>query len=66
MGNFDGKVAVVTGASAGIGESCARKFIAGGAKVVLVARKPGPLEALANELGADRTLVVPTDVSDRA
>ena len=65
MGKFDGKVAVVTGASAGIGESCARKFVAGGAQVVLVARKLGPLEALANELGEQNAIGIPTDVSDR-
>ena len=65
MGRFEGQVVVITGASAGIGESCARKFVAEGAKVVLAARSPGPLETLAAELGQGSALAVPTDVSDR-
>ncbi|MCW5893093.1 MAG: SDR family NAD(P)-dependent oxidoreductase [bacterium] len=60
------RVALVTGASSGIGEQLARDLVAGGAKVALVARRADRLEALAQALGAARTLVVPADVSDRA
>ena len=64
MTKFDGKTAVITGASGGIGESCARKFVAGGARVVLAARSPEPLQRLVDELGSDVAHAVPTDVSD--
>ena len=64
MNRFDGKTVVVTGASSGIGESCARKFAAEGARVVLAARSEGPLQKLVGELGADVAHAVPTDVSE--
>jgi len=64
MNRFDGKTAVITGASSGIGESCARKFVAEGARVVLAARSVEPLQRLDDELGADVAHAVPTDVSD--
>lgn len=64
MSRFDGKTAVITGASSGIGESCARKFVADGARVVLAARSVEPLQRLVEELGAEVAHAVPTDVSD--
>ena len=64
MNRFDGKTAVITGASSGIGESCARKFVAEGARVVLAARSAEPLRRLVDELGADVAHAVPTDVAD--
>jgi len=64
MNRFDGKTVVVTGASSGIGESCARKFAAEGAKVVVAARSAEPLQRLVEDLGRDVALAVPTDVSD--
>jgi NADP-dependent 3-hydroxy acid dehydrogenase YdfG len=66
MSRFDGKTAVITGASSGIGESCARKFVAAGARVVLAARSADALERLKDDLGNDMAHAVPTDVSDRA
>jgi len=66
MSRFDGSTVVITGASSGIGESCARKFVAAGARVVLAARSAEPLQRLVEELGSDVAHAVPTDVSDRA
>jgi len=59
-------VAVVTGASSGIGRATALAFATGGAKVALAARREGELERLA-ELCRQRggeAVVVPTDVTD--
>jgi hypothetical protein len=68
MNRFENRVVVITGASEGIGAACARRFATEGARLVLAARRPGPLETLAEELRARHTtvLVVPTDVGDLA
>src|SRR3954453_10565197 len=58
---LDGKVAIVTGASSGLGARFARVLDAAGAKVVLGARRRERLEALADELTND-ALPVPTDL----
>jgi NAD(P)-dependent dehydrogenase (short-subunit alcohol dehydrogenase family) len=60
-----GRTAIVTGASAGIGKALARAFVSGGANVVLASRNVQALNSLANELGQEQTLVVPTDVTQR-
>ena len=59
---LDGKVALVTGASSGLGARFARVLDAAGARVVLTARRADRLEALAGELHDARTVSV--DLSD--
>ena len=59
---IDGKVAIVTGASSGLGARFARVLDAAGAKVVLVARRQERLQQLAGELGD--ALPVPQDLSE--
>ncbi|EST34171.1 SDR family NAD(P)-dependent oxidoreductase [Streptomyces roseochromogenus] len=54
QGMLAGKVVMITGASSGIGAAAARVFSAEGARVVLMARNPEPLEALAREITATR------------
>jgi NAD(P)-dependent dehydrogenase (short-subunit alcohol dehydrogenase family) len=60
--SFAGKIAIVTGASRGIGAAVARAFSDAGASVVLAARDGEALDRVAHELGD--ALVVPTDVTD--
>jgi short-subunit dehydrogenase len=61
----DDGVAVVTGASSGIGEQIAREFARRGYRLVLVARRVDRLRALAEELGGI-AYVIPADLSDRS
>ncbi|MGA2836642.1 MAG: SDR family NAD(P)-dependent oxidoreductase [Acidimicrobiales bacterium] len=63
---LDGTVALVTGASSGIGEATAVALAAEGAKVAVAARRRDRLEALAERIGADDVLVLETDVTDEA
>jgi len=61
------KTVLITGATSGIGEACARKFAAGGWQVILNGRNQTRLTALAEELGRQgtRTLCLAFDVRDR-
>lgn len=65
MQSMSGKVALVTGASSGIGRATAEVFAAKGAKVVLAARRQDELAALAGEIAArgGAATFVTTDVS---
>jgi len=58
-----GKVAVIIGASSGMGRATAEAFAEAGASVVVAARTADKLEALAARIG-DRCLACPTDVTD--
>jgi hypothetical protein len=57
-------VAIITGASSGIGEEIAREFAGRGYRLVLVARRADRLTALAEELGG-KAHVLPADLSSR-
>jgi NAD(P)-dependent dehydrogenase (short-subunit alcohol dehydrogenase family) len=61
---LDDRVAVVTGASSGLGMRFVHALHAAGAHVVLAARRAHRIEALAKELG--RALAVPTELSAHA
>jgi NAD(P)-dependent dehydrogenase (short-subunit alcohol dehydrogenase family) len=68
MGRLDGKVAVVTGASVGIGATAAKVFAQEGAAVVLTGRRKELLEQVSEEIErtGGRALVVPGSVTDEA
>jgi NAD(P)-dependent dehydrogenase (short-subunit alcohol dehydrogenase family) len=63
VGELDGKIAVVTGASSGSGLGIARRFVEEGATVLLLARGGERLELTAKDLGSDAVALV-TDVGD--
>jgi 3-oxoacyl-[acyl-carrier protein] reductase len=65
MFRLDGKAALVTGASGGIGAAIARALHAQGATIALSGTRVGALEALAAELG-DRAHVCAADLADPA
>jgi meso-butanediol dehydrogenase/(S,S)-butanediol dehydrogenase/diacetyl reductase len=66
MSRFDGKVAIITGGGTGIGLATARRLLDEGASVVISGRRKERLEQAAADMPADRVLVFPADVSDRA
>jgi len=67
-GRLDGTVALVTGASSGIGEATARALAGEGAAVALAARRRDRLDGLAKRIEGDggRVLVLETDVTDES
>lgn len=65
MARFAGQTVIVTGGSLGVGLATARTFLDEGASVVLIARRPEPLEEGAAALGApERVMTAAVDVSD--
>jgi NAD(P)-dependent dehydrogenase (short-subunit alcohol dehydrogenase family) len=63
MGQLDGRVVVVTGASSGIGRATAHRFAQEGAATVMLARRKERLDEAAIAAG-DRAVPIPTDVGD--
>ena len=67
MPAIDNKVVLITGASSGIGEATARVLAAGGARVVLGARRTGRLKHIASEIegrgGSVRIRALDTTIS---
>lgn len=63
---LDGKTALVTGASGGLGRHFAGVLAAAGATVVLAARRAEKLDEAVADIGADRAHAVPMDVTDPA
>ena len=68
MGRLDGKVAVVTGSSSGIGKAIALRFAQEGARVVLAARRGDLLERVAEKIRQDggEAVAITTDVREES
>ncbi len=68
MGAFEGKVAIVTGGSSGIGAAAALRLAREGAKVVIAARRSDKSEAVVRQIEAfgGEALFIRTDVTKRA
>ncbi len=64
--DLDGRIALVTGAAGGIGQSLVRSFVEAGMRVALCDTSAEGVLRLQDELGADRTISLPIDVSDAA
>ena len=65
--NIDGKTALITGGSRGIGEMIAAGFLANGVKVYITARKEAPLIEKAKELSEKfngECIAIPCDLSN--
>jgi NAD(P)-dependent dehydrogenase (short-subunit alcohol dehydrogenase family) len=65
-GRVAGRVALVTGASSGLGRRFAMVLANEGAKVIVAARRKEKLDELVKEIGADKAFAVQCDVTDEA
>ena len=67
--SLDGKVAVITGSSRGIGKAIALRMAEHGARVVISSRKAGPCDEVAAAInerhGAGRAIAVPANISSK-
>lgn len=68
MKGLKGKAAIVTGASSGIGEACARRLAAEGVKTVLAARRKDKMEKIVSEIesAGGEAMCVMVDVANEA
>ena len=66
MGKLDGKVAIITGGSGGIGAAAARLFAAEGGQVMAVDLNEAALRDLVAEIGEDQAAMTVADVADQA
>ena len=60
------KIILITGASSGIGEICARYAVKAGHKVALASRRIDKLSVLVDEFGAQNAMALKCDVTDAA
>jgi NAD(P)-dependent dehydrogenase (short-subunit alcohol dehydrogenase family) len=66
MFDFNGKIAIVTGAANGLGESISRELAAGGARLVLADLDVDRAHSLATDIGDGRAFPLRTDVANPA
>jgi NAD(P)-dependent dehydrogenase (short-subunit alcohol dehydrogenase family) len=66
MGKLDGKIAIITGGSGGIGKAAAQVFTGEGAQVMLVDLDGDALAKTVSEIGDDKAACTVADVSDTA